>query len=220
MLAELGVNIGIPAEAMAQCLAQVGIAFLFAPALHPAMKHAIGPRREIGIRSIFNILGPLSNPAGARYGVLGVYSPDLVPVLAAAALRLGAVHLFVVHGRDGLDEITTTQKTLLAEVSNGTVRTREIQPEEVGLPRANPADLKGGGPKENAAIIQAILRGEKGPRRDIVLLNAAAVIVAGEKAGTLQEGLKLAAHAIDSGAAAAKLDELIRNTKAHQTPTP
>jgi anthranilate phosphoribosyltransferase len=213
VLEALGVNLAAPLERMEQCLREAGIAFLFAPSLHPAMKHAIGPRREIGIRTIFNLLGPLSNPASAKYGVLGVYHPDLVPTIAHAASALGVEHLFVVHGRDGLDEITTTAKTLIAEVKRDKVKTYEIGPQDVGLPLARSEDLKGGDAAANAATIRAVLAGEGGPRRDIVLLNAAAAIVAGQKARTLQDGVAAAARAIDSGAAREKLDHLVALTK-------
>lgn len=214
VMAELGVNLDLSAEQMAQCLKEVGIAFLFAPHLHPAMKHAIGPRREIGIRSVFNILGPLSNPAGARYGVLGVYSPDLVGLVSRAAAELGARRLYVVHGSDGLDELTTTGKSQVAEVREGEIREYEIDPADLGLPRARTEDLAGGDAKENAEIVRAILSGEKGPRRDIVLLNAAAAIMAAGLADDWREGLTRAAESIDSGAALAKLHRLVELTSA------
>ena len=212
VLASLGVNITIEPTAMSACLAEVGIAFLFAPALHPAMKHAIGPRKDIGIRTIFNILGPLSNPAGAQYGVLGVYHRDLVAVMAEALAGLNAQRMFVVHGDDGLDEITTTTATTVGEVNRGTVRVYEIRPEDFGIAPARADDLRGGSPEDNTHILRAILAGEKGPKRDIVLLNAAAAIVAGEKAKDWQEGLQRAAEAIDSGAAQTKLERLIEFT--------
>ena len=212
VLAALGVKIEQPAEAMAECLQEIGIAFLFAPALHPAMKFAIGPRRELGIRTVFNILGPLSNPAGARHGVLGVYHRDLVPVLAAAAAALGAKHLFVVHGLDGLDEITTTAASRVAEVRGGDVKVSEIHPKDFGIPTAKREDLAGGDPAENAAMVREVLSGRKGPKRDIVLLNAAAAIVAGQKARDLKDGLAVAAQSIDSGEAQRKLDRLVEAT--------
>jgi anthranilate phosphoribosyltransferase len=177
------------------------------------MKHAIGPRKELGIRTIFNILGPLSNPAGARRGVLGVYIKPLVPALANAAAALGAEHLFVVHGHDGLDEITTTTSTSIAEVRDGKVKSYDLHPRDVGLPTAKPADLAGGDAQTNAGIVREILDGGKGPRRDIVLLNAAAAIVAGKKAKDIAEGLRVAAQSIDSGAARSKLEQLIRITQ-------
>ncbi len=212
VLAALGVKITVPPETMIRSLQQIGIAFLFAPTLHPAMKHAIGPRRELGMRSIFNILGPLCNPAGARYGVLGVYSPELAPVLAEAAAALGAVHLFVVHGHDGLDEITTTTGTLVCEVVKGRINTFEFEPAGVGIPTAEPGDLTGGTPDENARIINEILSGRKGPHRDIVLLNSAAAIVAAGVAPDFESGLKLAAESVDSGKALQKLNQLIAVT--------
>ena len=214
VLQALGIDITIAPEQMEACLEKVGIAFLFAPSLHPAMKHAIGPRREIGIRTIFNILGPLSNPAGAKYGVLGVYSKDLVLTLAEAAAQLGSKHLFVVHGSDGLDEITTTGASTIAEVKDGEVKTYEINPRDVGLPTAQARDLAGGEPAENAEIMKAILAGAKGAARDIVLVNAAAAIVTGGKANNFKSGIQVAAESIDSGAALAKLNELIEVTRA------
>ena len=216
VLTALGVKIDASPEVMARCLKDIGIAFLFASVLHPAMKHGIGPRREIGIRTIFNILGPLSNPAGARYGMLGVYDRHLTTTLAEAAAALGAKRLFVVHGLDGLDEITTTTATHIAEVHDGQVTRYEIQPGDFGIPTAAKQDLVGGDAVENAEIIHHILSGEKGPRRDIVLLNAAAAIVAGGKATDFKEGMAMAARSIDSGAAKQKLEKLVEMT---QTPS-
>ena len=213
VLEALGINIGVSSDVMERCLREIGIAFLFAPSLHPAMKHAIGPRREIGIRTIFNILGPLSNPAGARHGVLGVYHRSLVPTLAQAASALDVQHLFVVHGHDGLDEITTTTTSSVAVVRGPKVELLELDPRDYGLPLAQPADLAGGDPAFNAQIIREILAGQKGPKRDITLLNAAAAIVAGGKANDLKEGLALAAQSIDSGAAQAKLEQLVSATR-------
>lgn len=213
VLEALGVNIGVPPETMATCLREIGIAFLFAPSLHPAMKHAIGPRKELGIRTLFNILGPLSNPAGARHGVIGVYADALVETVAEASAKLGAEHLFVVHGKDGLDELTTTAETRVAEVKNGKVTVTTLSPEEVGLPRAAPGQLKGGDASINADIIRALLNGQPGPARDVVALNAAAAIVAGQKAATLREGLDLAVQSIDSGAAREKLNALAARTQ-------
>ncbi len=212
VLAALGVNLDVTPSVMARCLREIGIAFLFAPALHPAMKHAIGPRREIGIRTVFNILGPLSNPAGARHGVLGVYHADLVPVLARAAADLGSVHLFIVHGSDGLDEITLTGPTTVGEVRDGAVAVFTLVPEQAGLTACDPADLAGGDAAVNAAILREILGGGEGPRRDIVLINAAAALAAAGLARDFREGVKQAAAAIDSGAARAKLEALVRMT--------
>jgi anthranilate phosphoribosyltransferase len=213
VLEALGVNIGVAPEVMEGCLRDIGIAFLFAPSLHPAMKHAIGPRREIGIRTIFNILGPLSNPAGARHGVLGVYHRDLVNTLARAASALDVQHLFVVHGHDGLDEITTTTTTSIAVVRGSNVDLIELDPTSLGITRARPADLAGGEPTYNASLIRDILVGQKGPKRDITLLNAAAAIVAGGKARDLTEGLAVAAQSVDSGAAQQKMEQLIAATR-------
>jgi anthranilate phosphoribosyltransferase len=218
VLAALGVKIDCSAEVMADCLKTIGIAFLFAPVLHPAMKFAIGPRREIGIRSIFNILGPLSNPAGARHGVLGVYNRDLALTLAEAAAALGAQRLFVVHGLDGLDEITTTGPTCVAEVRDGGVTTYEIHPRDVGLSIAAKTDLVGGDAATNAATLLKILSGGKGPKRDIVLLNAAAAIVAGGKAADLKEGVSVATRSVDSGAALRKMDQLVARTQPAAAP--
>ena len=212
VLKALGVNITADPSIMETCLNEIGIAFLFAPSLHPAMKFAIGPRREIGIRTVFNILGPLSNPAGAQYGVLGVFAADMVPRMAEAAALLGAQHVFIVHGRDGLDEITTTNRTLVAEVKNGEVNQIDLDSTELGIDKANPDDLVGGEPEENATILKHILKGKRGPKRDIVLLNAAASIVAGQKAENLQDGITLAAESIDSGSAIDKLDQLVART--------
>jgi anthranilate phosphoribosyltransferase len=213
VLSELGVKIDVSAEVMTACLKAIGIAFLFAPSLHPAMKFAIGPRREIGIRSIFNILGPLSNPAGARFGVLGVYNLELVCTLAEAAAALGAKRLFVVHGFDGLDEITTTAPTCVADVDDGVVTTYEIKPADFGIPMATRKCLEGGDAAENAELIRKILAGEGGPRRDIVLMNAAAAIVAGQQAKDLKGGIAAAAYSIDSGAARQKLEKLAELTQ-------
>lgn len=213
VLEALGVNLAVSPEVMSACMKEIGIAFLFAPALHPAMKHAIGPRREIGVRSIFNILGPLSNPAHAQYGMLGVYSRALLPVLAEAAARLGAKHLYIVHGHDGLDEITLTAPSEVAEIIDGNVKIFTLQPQDYGFSLCAPADLAGGEPAQNAGIIRDILGGKKGPARDIVLLNAALAIVAGQKATSIPDAITLAAQSIDSGTAMQKLDQLVARTK-------
>jgi anthranilate phosphoribosyltransferase len=208
VLSELGINLQYSPQKAEECLEKIGIAFLFAPALHPAMKHAVGPRKELGFWSLFNILGPLCNPAGVKNGVLGVFSSKLVPVIADACAQLGANHLFVVHGNDGLDEITTTTTSLVTEIRRGKLETYEIQPAGLGLAPARTADITGGDPAENAAIIRALFKGEKGAQRDILLLNAAFAIMAGGKAKTPPEGIKLAAESIDSGAALKKLQKL------------
>lgn len=213
VLESLGVNIACDAMVMSRCLREIGIAFLFAPSLHPAMKHAIGPRKELGIRTIFNILGPLSNPAGAQHGVIGVYAKHLVPLLAEAAAQLGAKHLFVVHGSDGLDEFTTTGASFVAEARDGKVRTFEVHPRDVGLAVATAADLRGGTPQENAEIVRLVLAGERGAARDIVVLNAGAALVTSQIARDVRHGCELAAASIDSGAARGKLEELIAATR-------
>ena len=209
VLGALGVNIEASPDTVSRCLDDVGIGFLFAISLHGAMKYAIGPRREIGARTIFNALGPLSNPAGATRQVVGVYSAALTETLAGVLGTLGAERAFVVHGSDGLDEMTLTGPTRVSELKNGSVSTYDVSPGDFGLAQA-PADaLKGGDADYNAEITRSILNGEEGPRRDIVLLNAAAAIVAGGKAGDLNEGVQVAAEVIDSGKALEKLDALV-----------
>jgi anthranilate phosphoribosyltransferase len=197
---------------MAHCLREIGIAFLFAITLHPAMKHAAGPRRELGIRTIFNILGPLANPARARHGVLGVYHAALVPVVARAAQGLGAERLWVVHGRDGLDELSLTGPSLVAEIRDGVIRECEMTPEDGGLSRHPAETLRGGDAAANAAIIRSILGGSRGAPRDIVALNAGAALLNGGQAENLRDGVALALRAIDSGAAAEKLERLVKIT--------
>ena len=208
VLDELGVDLTATVESMEKCLNEVGIAFLFAPALHPAMKHAIGPRKELGVRTLFNILGPICNPASAKYGVIGVFSAELAAELAEALSKLDMKHLFVVHGDDGLDEITTTTTTQVWEIKDGAVNHFVLNPEELGIPIAKTEDLVGGEPAENAEIIRALFAGEKGPKRDILLLNSAAALVTAGKAADLKEGLAVAAESIDSGAALNKLNQL------------
>ena len=208
VLMALGVNIEITPEHVGQCIDEVGIGFLFAPMLHGAMKYAIGPRREIGIRTIFNTIAPLTNPADAKAQVLGVYAAELTTVHANVLKNLGTQHAFVVHGNDGLDEITTTTTTRVSELANGDVKTYTLDPIKLGIPKAEPASLLGSTPEENAEITSNILKGEKGPQRDIVLLNAAAAIVAGGKADSIETGLELAANSIDSGSALDKLEAL------------
>jgi anthranilate phosphoribosyltransferase len=176
--------------------------------MHLAMKYAIGPRREIGIRTIFNVLGPLTNPAKVTAQVMGVYAADLTTLLARALGNLGTTHAFVVHGMDGLDEITITDRTKVSELKNGKVDDYFIHPSDFGLATGKPEDLKGGDAKENAAITVDVLKGQKGPRRDIVLLNAAAALAAAGRATDLKEGITLAAASIDSGAAMNKLEQL------------
>jgi len=210
VLKALGVNTEADADKVARCIDEAGIGFLFAPMLHPAMKYAIGPRREIGIRTIFNILGPLTNPAGAKSQVLGVYDVGLTEPLAHVLKNLGSRHVFVVHGADGLDEITTTDKTFVTELKDGEVRSFVINPEDFDVTRANKADLIGGTVEENAKIALDILQGEKGAKRDVVLLNASAAIVTGGLASDFAEGIRLASESIDSRKAMKKLEALIK----------
>jgi anthranilate phosphoribosyltransferase len=208
----LGVKISLPPAVLARCLEEIGIAFLFAPAMHSVMKYVQPARRELRLRTIFNLLGPLTNPARASAQVVGVYSLDLVEKLAEALSMLGVHRALVVHGLDGLDEITITGPTRIAEVREGNVRTYEVTPEEFGIKRATLEELSGGDAAANAAIIRDILAGKKSPRRDVVLLNAAAALVAAGKTEHLGDALPLAARSIDSGAAAEKLDALARFT--------
>jgi anthranilate phosphoribosyltransferase len=211
----LGMNIQLSPERAAQCLREVGICFLYAPNLHPAMKQVQGVRRELKMRTMFNLLGPLTNPARANGQVVGVYSLDLVEKLAEALSMLGLRRALVVHGLDGLDEITITGTTRIAEARDGLVKSYEVEPEEFGLKRASLQEISGGDATENAAIIRAVLHGEKSPRRDVVLLNAAAALVAAGRADHLAAALPLAANSIDSGAAAGKLGALIKFSTAN-----
>ena len=212
VLATLGVNLAPAPEVQARIVEEVGIAFFFAPNYHPAMKHVMTARQEIGCRTIFNILGPLANPAGAQAQVLGVYRPDLTITLADVLRILGLSRAMVVHGA-GLDEITTTGDTVIAELSNGAIRTYTIQCDTYGIASAQLADLAGGDAQQNARIIRDILRGEKGAARDIVLMNAGAAIYVGGLAQDLHEGIRLAAISIDSGKASARLDALVDATR-------
>jgi len=205
----LGVNIQLSPERTAQCLREVGICFLYAPNLHPAMKQVQGVRRELRMRTMFNLLGPLTNPARASGQVVGVYSLDLVEKLAEALSMLGLRRALVVHGLDGLDEITITGTTRVAESRDGSVRSYEVEPEEFGMKRATLQDIAGGDAAENAAIIRAVLNGETSPRRDVVLLNAAAALAAAGRAEHIGEAIPIAARSIDSGGAANKLKALI-----------
>ena len=212
VLEALGVNLDVTPETVERCVNEIGIGFLFAPALHGAMKHAIGPRKEIGIRTIFNILGPLTNPAGADCQVMGVYREDLVEKLAHVLFKLGCRRGFVVHGLDGMDEITLTSETRVAEVSRQGVSVSLIKPEDFGLQRCRMAELHGGDAVGNAVIVRGVLSGDMGPKRDVVLLNAAHALVAAGKVATVQEGITLAAEAIDSGRALEQLEKLARLT--------
>jgi anthranilate phosphoribosyltransferase len=208
VLEKMGISLDVTPETVQHCIEQIGIGFLFAPALHGAMKHAIGPRREIGIRTIFNILGPLTNPAGADCQVMGVYRADLVEKLAGVLHKLGCRHGFVVHGSDGMDEMTLTGETYIAEVTPAGVTLKTVTPEQHGLTRCAMEALKGGDAAANAVIVTSVLAGEQGPRRDIVLLNAAYALVAAGKSATPAEGILLAAKAIDSGRALQQVTKL------------
>jgi len=205
----LGVNINLAPERIAACLEEVGIAFLFAPALHSAMRYVQPARRELRLRTVFNLLGPLTNPARATCQVVGVYSADLVEKLAEALSMLGLRRALVVHGSDGLDEITISTSTRIGEVREGNVHTYEVTPEEFGLKRASLQEIAGGDATENASLIREVLEGKKSARRDVVVLNAAAALVAAGRADHLRDAAPLAAEAIDSGAAAQKLQALV-----------
>ncbi len=209
VLRALGVCLDLAPQRVADSIDEVGIGFLYAPLLHPAMKHAIGPRREMGVRTVFNILGPLTNPAGAQSQLLGVYDGALTEMLAEVLRALGSHSAYVVHGADGLDELSTTGPNRVSQLSDGEVNTHTLDPIELGLPHATIDMLRGGDPADNAAITRAVLAGEPGARRDIVLLNSAAALLAGGLADDIPSGLNLAADSIDSGSAEARLDALI-----------
>ncbi len=209
VLAAMDVNIDLPPERVEACVNEIGIGFLFAPLYHGAMKRCASPRAEMGIRTLMNIMGPLSNPAGASIQILGVFDRTLTETLAHVLMRLGIQHGFVLHGRDGLDEITLTDCTDVSESKAGRVSNYHIAPEDFSLPRVRPQDLRGGTPHDNAAIIRDVLTGHRNAKRDIVLMNAAPAFVACEKAKSLQEGYEQAAHVLDSGAAYEKYTKLV-----------
>lgn len=209
VLQALGINIEMTAEQAKHCLENVGICFLFAPLYHQSMKHAVGPRRELGFKTVFNILGPLTNPAGARRQVIGTFSPALLEKMARVLEQLGAEHVMVVHGSDGLDEITVTGPTHVAELKDGNLALYEIRPEEFGLQTYPLREIVGGNPETNANIIRRVLNGEKGATRDIVVLNSAASLYVAGKVPSLQEGVFMAQDLIDSGKAQSVLDRLI-----------
>jgi anthranilate phosphoribosyltransferase len=209
VLGALGVKIELAPEEISRCIREAGIGFMFAPAHHPAMKH-VGPARvELGTRTIFNLLGPLSNPAGVKRQMVGVFARPWIEPLANVLGALGMERAYVVHGSDGLDEITTTGPTYVAELSDGKVRTFEITPEEVGLKRATSGDLKGADAAHNAEALRGVLEGKPGPFRDVALLNAAAALVVAGKAKDLKDGVQLAAKSVDSGEAKKRLDRLV-----------
>jgi anthranilate phosphoribosyltransferase len=209
VLEALGFSLELPPERIAQSIDELGFGFLFAPTHHPAMKHAAPVRKELAARTVFNVLGPLTNPAGARAQVVGVYSPDLVRTLAEVLAALGARRAFVVHGAGGIDELSPAGPNLVCEVVEGGVRHREIDPLELGVKRCAPEELRGGSPEENAAAIKEVFAGANGGRRDAILLNAAGAIAAGGHAEDLREGYELARWTVDSGAAAERLEALI-----------
>jgi anthranilate phosphoribosyltransferase len=210
VLNALGVNLNLTPEQVGECISTAGIGFMFAPMFHPAMKHAITPRRELGVRTIFNILGPLTNPAGAKRQLMGVFSPALTETLANVLHMMGGEAAFVVHGDGGLDELTTTGPNQVSELRDGQVRNYTLEPEALGFDRAPFSDLLGGDATENAQITKRILDGTmRNGKRDVVLLNAAAAIVAGGKAADLPTGITLAAQSIDTGAALGKLEALV-----------
>lgn len=212
LLEELGVNIEAPVRLVERCLDEIGVGFMFAPLLHSAMKYAIGPRREIGIRTIFNILGPLTNPAGAQAQVLGVYEQGLTKTMAEVLGNLGCIEAWVVHGADGLDEVTTTGPTHVSRWVDGRLEEFEINPKDYGILIVKKDDLLGGDKSINARIARSVLAGEKGPARDIVVLNAAVAIVCGKKAKDISEGIKLAEESVDSGSALGKLEKMVEIT--------
>ena len=219
VLQALGVNIELPPDRVAACIREVGIGFLFAPALHPAMKHAQPARLELKMRTAFNLLGPLTNPANATVQVVGAPSIRAAELMAETLASLGLKRGFIVHGHDGLDEITTTGETLVLEIQRGAIAHHNLQPSEFGVNRASLEDLRGGDRNANAMIAREILAGEPGPRRDIALVNASAALVATSRATDFLEGMRMAADAIDSGAALRKLEELVRWTRVEAAAT-
>ncbi|MCS7071611.1 MAG: anthranilate phosphoribosyltransferase [Anaerolinea sp.] len=217
VLAELGVNLDLTPEQVGQCIDEIGIGFLFAAKLHPAMKHAVGPRREIGVRTIFNILGPLTNPAGARRQLMGVFAADLTPFLAHVLGELGTISALVVSGYGGLDELTTTGPNQVSHLRDGKVETYELLPEDLGFAGAHISDLLGGDAPLNAAILRGVLDGTiRDAKRDVVVLNAAAALLAADRVASLSDGVRLASEVIDSGAALSKLDALIQYSQQFQ----
>ncbi len=212
VLEALGVKLDVPIEVTEKCIREIGIGFIYAPLFHGAMKYAVAPRKEIGIRTIFNLLGPLCNPVSANCQVLGVYEEYLTTVIARVLRNLGSKRAFVVHGRDALDEVTITGKTRVSELVNGRIKEYVVAPATFGLKKAKTEDIKGGDARENADIIMKVLLGEKGPRRDIVLANSSAALVAAGKARNFKEGVRIAAGSIDTGKAAEKLKMLVEIT--------
>ncbi len=216
VLVALGVEVELTSAGVAACIEECGIGFLFAPRLHAGMKHVAPVRKELELRTLFNLIGPLANPAGARRQLLGVYAGALVPVLARALADLGCDRAFVVYGKDGLDEISPSGPTLICEVRGGTVRSFEFSPEDAGLVRAPLSELRGGDAALNAALLRGVLQGEPGPRRNAVVLNAGAALAAAGVCETIPEGVRLAERAIDSGAALDRLETLVRVSRARK----
>lgn len=210
VLAALGVKIDMSPDAVTQCMAEAGIAFFFAPVFHQSMRHVGPARKALGVRTIFNMLGPLSNPAGAAHQLIGVYDPALTDIFAEVLIELGSKHVMIVHGEDGLDEITTTTRTLVTEATKKERKTYHFDPADFGIPHASPAELQGPDTaEENAALVRRILEGEAGPRADIALLNAAAALVVGAQATSIEEGLTQARESVESGAALRSLERFI-----------
>ncbi len=212
VLAELGVNLDAEPDLVEECVTEIGIGFLFAPKLHPAMKHAVGPRKELGIRTLFNLLGPLSNPAGASAQLLGVFHPTLTEMFAQVLAELGSERAMVVHGMDGLDEITVTGPTRVCELKDGTIRTYNLEPDPYIDRLYDPDDLLGGDAPENASIIRKVLKGESGAARDVTVLNAGAALMVAGLASDLADGVAKANHAVDGGKAMEKLEALVERT--------
>jgi anthranilate phosphoribosyltransferase len=214
VLGALGVKVDAPKERVEECIAKIGIGFLFAPLLHEAMKYAMEARRDIGIRTIFNLLGPLTNPAMATHQLIGIYSGELVSTIANVLKNLGSARAMVVHGLEGLDEISLCGPTKVAELRDGQVKEYILDPEQVGLRRCAMADLHGGSAEQSAIIVRGVLSGDQGPARDVVLLNSGAALYVSGSAATIQDGIKLAAESIDTGKAQRKLEQLVELTNA------
>ena len=214
VLSALGVKVDAPKERVEQCIAKIGIGFLFAPLLHEAMKYAVQPRRDIGIRTIFNILGPLTNPAMASHQLIGIYSGELVGMIAHVLRNLGSMCAMVVHGLEGLDEISLCGPTKIAELRHGEVKEYTVEPEQFGLQRCRLEELRGGSPDQSAVIVRGVLEGKAGPARDVVLLNGGAALYVSGRATTIQDGIRTAAESIDSGKARQKLQQLVEMTNA------
>jgi anthranilate phosphoribosyltransferase len=211
---QLGVNVTASPQVVERTLQDANIAFFFAPTFHPSMRHAAAIRREMGVRTTFNLLGPLTNPAGATRQIVGVPRPELTQVMARALLLLGATRAWVVHGAGGIDEISTTGHTKVSECRNGSVHTFFIHPSDYGLAKATPADLRGGDAVENASIVTSVLDGRTGPARDIVVFNAAAALLVAGRTSSVREGIACAVEAIGSGAARETLDRMVRSSQA------